>query len=239
MKIAEKIIVALDTQDEKKLNYYLSELKETASIVKIGMELFYSSGPQIIKTIQDAGLKVFLDLKIHDIPNTAKGASKALTIHGVDMFNIHAAGGIRMMLASMSGVNEALKENPSLKRPKVIAVTQLTSIDQNTLNSELGIPGNIDAAVLKYAQNTKTAGLDGVVCSPREIELIKESCGSEFNTVTPGIRPTWSNQDDQKRIMTPNDALKAGTDYMVIGRPITQAKSPKEAFLKIIEEINE
>jgi len=230
--INDKIIVALDTQSPAELDNLIFELKDTASYVKIGMELYYTFGNPIIKRMKDSGFKVFLDLKMHDIPTTVYKAAKTLAKNGVDMLNVHAAGGIEMMKAALEGVNEINDESI------LIAVTQLTSTDQNILNNELYIPGNINNVILAYAQTTYQAGLAGVVCSAHEVKMLKENIGIDFKCITPGIRPQGLDANDQKRIMTPKEAISMGTDYMVIGRAITQAASPKEAYLQILKEIS-
>ena len=196
--------------------------------VKIGMELFYAEGPQIIKTLKDRGHKVFLDLKLHDIPNTVKKTMKVLGEYGVDMVNLHAAGGIDMMTAAKEGL--MLGAARLAEKPKLIAVTQLTSTDEETMHRELLIDRPLDEVVKQYALNAKEAGLDGVVCSAFEAAAIHEACGADFLTVTPGIRLTKDGSDDQKRVMTPKEAKEAGSDYIVVGRPITAADKPNEAY---------
>ena len=230
--IQDKIIVALDTQDRSELDKLLTELSGTATYVKVGMELFYTFGNDIIKELKDKDFKIFLDLKMHDIPSTVYKACSSLSKLGVDMTNIHVAGGRTMMRAAHDGIKEYNEKGI------LIAVTQLTSTDQKTMNDQILIPGSVEDAVLKYASLTKDAGLSGVVCSPLEVELLKHNLGSDFKTVTPGIRPAGVSSNDQKRVMTPQEAIKAGTDYMVIGRAITQADSPKIAFENILKEIS-
>jgi orotidine-5'-phosphate decarboxylase len=230
--INDKIIVALDTQNEEKLNFLLSELKGNATYVKVGMELFYTYGPDIVRKMKDLGFKVFLDLKLHDIPQTVHNACMTLAKLDVDILNVHAAGGMNMMRQALTGYRE-YNENGLL-----IGVTQLTSTDQETLNQQIGIEGDLNQAIIKYAKLTRSAGLGGVVCSPKEIRLVKENCSSEFICVTPGIRPRGTESHDQKRVMTPKEAIENGVDHMVIGRAITQAISPKESYLKILEEIS-
>lgn len=230
--IQDKIIVALDTQDRSELDKLLTELSGTATYVKVGMELFYTFGNDIIKELKDKDFKIFLDLKMHDIPSTVYKACSSLSKLGVDMTNVHVAGGRTMMRAAHDGIKEYNEKGI------LIAVTQLTSTDQKTMNDQILIPGSVEDAVLKYASLTKDAGLSGVVCSPLEVELLKNNLGSDFKTVTPGIRPAGLSSNDQKRVMTPQEAIKAGTDYMVIGRAITQADSPKIAFENILKEIS-
>lgn len=218
------VIVALDFKDKDETFKFLDLFKEPL-FVKVGMELFYKEGPSIIDAIKQKGHQIFLDLKLHDIPNTVKKAISNLASLGADIINVHASGGIEMMHAAKI----ALKDYPHIK---LIAVTHLTSTNQAMLKNELLIESNLDEAVLKLAQNAQTAGLDGVVCSPLEVELIKDKLSSNFITVTPGIRYSGSG-DDQKRVTTPNDARKTGTDFIVVGRPITQAENPLAAYQKI------
>ena len=202
--------------------------------VKIGMELFYSEGPQIIKKLKERGHKVFLDLKLHDIPNTVKKSMQVLGEYGVDMVNVHAGGGIAMMKAAKEGL--MLGAARYADKPKLIAVTQLTSTDVAVLHDELLIDRPMKDVVRQYALNAKTAGLDGGVCSAFETSAIHEACGEDFITVTPGIRFEGSAADDQKRIMTPEKARLAGSDYIVVGRPITAAEKPFDAYTRCKEE---
>lgn len=227
MSMAEKIIVALDLASHAEVESALSKLS-AVRFVKVGMELFYSTGPSLVHYLKDKGLKVFLDLKVHDIPNTAAGAMRSLSHLGCDLINLHCAGGFEMMQRA----KEAVGSNSRL-----IGVTQLTSTNQRTLNEELGIPGTVEESVINYAKLAKRAGLAGVVCSPLEVETLKRTCGEEFLAITPGVRPKGSNSQDQKRIMTPAEAIRAGSDYLVIGRPILASSDPNGAFLKILEEI--
>lgn len=226
---AEKVIVALDFSEETKVLSFFETLKGHKVWVKVGMELFYSLGPRIIHEAKDRGYNVFLDLKLHDIPNTVGQSIKALTTLPVDMINVHAAGGSEMMKRAAESAH-ASKYNPLL-----IAVTQLTSTTTEQMNREQKIQGDIVESVSHYAKLAKESGCHGVVSSPHEVQAIKLICGSRFLTVTPGIRPADSDVQDQKRITTPNDALKLGTDYMVIGRPITQAKDPRSALESILK----
>jgi orotidine-5'-phosphate decarboxylase len=200
--------------------------------VKIGMELYYAEGPSIVKILKDRGHKVFLDLKLHDIPNTVKKSMQVLGAYGVDMVNLHAAGGIEMMKAAKEGL--MLGAARLAEKPKLIAVTQLTSTDEATMHNELLIDRPLDEVVKQYALNAKEAGLDGVVCSPHESKIIHDTCGADFLTVTPGIRLSKDSGDDQKRIMTPADAKAAGSDYIVVGRPITAADKPNEAYAEVV-----
>ena len=196
--------------------------------VKIGMELFYSEGPQIIKKLKERGHKVFLDLKLHDIPNTVKKSMTVLGAYGVDMVNVHAAGGIEMMRAAKEGL--MLGAVRYADKPKLIAVTQLTSTDEATMHDELLIDRPLPEVVRQYALNAKAAGLDGVVCSAQEAADIHMACGADFLTVTPGIRLAGDSAGDQKRVMTPADARDQGSDYIVVGRSITAETKPIDAY---------
>lgn len=220
------VIIALDFENKERTLDFLKKFKNEKLFVKVGMELFYSEGPSIIKEIKDLGHKIFLDLKLHDIPNTVKGGMKSLARLGVDMVNVHAAGGIKMMQAAYDAFEGV--EN----KPKIIAVTQLTSTSNEAMNNEQGIPGDVIDSVLRYAKCAKEAHLDGVVCSPLEVRAIKDSLGEDFLTVTPGIRPQ-TVKDDQVRVTTPHDARELGTNYIVVGRPITKAEDPYKAYLEI------
>ena len=202
--------------------------------VKIGMELFYAEGPEMIRQLKARGHKVFLDLKLHDIPNTVKKAMQVIGAYGVDMVNVHAAGGVSMMKAAKEGL--MLGAARYADKPKLIAVTQLTSTDSETLHNELLIDKPMDEVVKQYAMNAKKAGLDGVVCSAYEAAEIHEACGADFITVTPGIRFVDNTNDDQKRVMTPAQAKLAGSDYIVVGRPITAADRPIDAYTRCKEE---
>jgi orotidine-5'-phosphate decarboxylase len=205
--------------------------------MKVGMQLFYAAGPQFVTYLKDQGYKVFLDLKMHDIPNTVKGGAESITRLGVDMFNIHAAGGKQMMQAALEGVDKGLSANGGKLRPLVIGVTQLTSTSSTMLNEELGIAGTVEQAVLRYAGLSKDSGLDGVVASPLEVVGIKGTIGTDFITVTPGIRPNGAAIADQARVMTPKEAFAQGTDFVVIGRPITASPNPRQALETILEEL--
>ncbi|CAM4257893.1 orotidine-5'-phosphate decarboxylase [Paenibacillus tarimensis] len=231
---ASRIMVALDYPDEQAAERLLAELEGVPCYMKVGLQLFYAAGPGFVSSLKERGYRVFLDVKMHDIPNTVKGGANSVTRLGVDMFNVHAAGGLRMMEAALEGVEAAAEGG---HRPLVIGVTQLTSTSTQMLNEEIGIPGTAEQAVVRYAQLAGQAGLDGVVSSPQEVKVIKEACGQAFVTVTPGIRPAGSDIGDQARIMTPVEALREGTDYMVIGRPITASPNPRQTIETIIEEL--
>lgn len=237
--IAERIMVALDYPDAAAAQKLLESLRGIPCYMKVGMQLFYSAGPQFVSSLKEQGYKVFLDVKMHDIPNTVKGGSESVTRLGVDMFNVHAAGGKQMMEAALEGVDKALAGGGAAEasRPIVIAVTQLTSTSQAVMNEEIGLPGTVEDAVQRYAQLAQSAGLQGVVASPLEVTRIKGVCGSGFVTVTPGIRPAGAAIGDQSRVMRPAEAFAQGTDYVVIGRPITAAEDPRGALEAIIQSV--
>ncbi len=225
------VIVAADFPNREALEAFLDSLGETKPYLKVGMELFYGAGPDMVRSLKERGYKVFLDLKLHDIPNTVSSAMSVLSDLGVDMVNLHAAGGKKMMERALAGLTR-----PDGSRPLLIAVTQLTSTSQEVMNQELGIPGSVEDSVASYALLAKEAGLDGVVCSPLEAAAVKEACGSQFLTVTPGVRFPDSSVDDQVRVMTPAAAREAGSDYIVVGRPITQAEDPQAAYQRAKED---
>lgn len=238
---AGRIMVALDVPSVEEADLIIRDLQGIPCWMKVGMQLYYAAGPQIVLKLKALGYKVFLDLKLHDIPNTVQGGSSSLARLGVDMFNVHAAGGAKMMKAARSGVEEAIASGltPYVKGqfPLLIAVTQLTSTDRAMLNDEIGISGTVEDAVVRYAQLAHGAGLHGVVASPLEVAAIKQHCGSSFITVTPGIRPSGASIGDQSRVMTPAEAFAQGTDYVVIGRPITAAENRRYAMESILEEL--
>ncbi|MGZ4107588.1 MAG: orotidine-5'-phosphate decarboxylase [Tumebacillaceae bacterium] len=237
-KAEEKIFVALDYDNMDDALRLADRLGDTIRTMKVGLQLFFKAGPTILNRLHDMGYQVFMDCKFHDIPNTVAGASDSVTQHGVYMFNVHCAGGVEMMTrAKQAAVKRA--EQLGIMVPKVIGVTQLTSTSQETMNMEIGVPGEVRDSVIHYAKLAKQAGLDGVVASGHEITAIREACGDEFVTVIPGIRPTWAASNDQKRIMTPADALRAGAHYLVIGRAITHADDPRGAALRILEEVQQ
>ncbi|WP_274651817.1 orotidine-5'-phosphate decarboxylase [Paenibacillus humicola] len=234
---AGKVMVALDYPDAAAAETLLRALEGIPCYVKVGMQLFYAAGPGFTAGLKERGYRVFLDLKLHDIPNTVKGGANSIARLGVDIFNVHAAGGVRMMEAALEGADAAV--SGGARRPAVIAVTQLTSTAQTMLNDEIGIPGSMEEAVVRYARLASQAGLDGVVASSREVRTVKAACGESFRTVTPGIRPAGMDVNDQSRIMTPAEALKEGTDFMVIGRPITASADPRLALENILKELME
>jgi orotidine-5'-phosphate decarboxylase len=230
-----QIMVALDFSSEKEALGMISKLETFRPYLKVGMQLFYLAGPSLIYKLKEKGFPIFLDLKLHDIPNTVKGASQSIASLGVDVFNVHCAGGKSMMEAALEGVE--MGRTSHSHSPMVIGVTQLTSTSQEVLNREIGIPKQMNDAIVDYAELAKESGLHGVVCSPLEVGLVKHSCGQGFLTVTPGIRPSRSAMDDQVRVTTPREAVQLGTDYMVIGRAITSSSDPALAYQQIIEEI--
>jgi orotidine-5'-phosphate decarboxylase len=230
-----RMILALDFATIGEVEQCLSELEGHVRYVKVGMELFYAAGLEVVYQLKERGLQVFLDLKVHDIPNTAKGAMRSLAQLGVDMVNLHAAGGVAMMEAAREGLEQGTKANSS--RPLLIGVTMLTSTSQETMNHELAIPGKVEEVVVHYAKMVQQAGLDGVVASPLEVPMIKQAAGSSFITVTPGIRPAGSDKGDQTRITTPQEAFRLGSDYIVIGRAITAAADPLAAWQSVVESV--
>jgi len=236
-QMASRIMVALDYPNAEAAASLIKQLEGIPCYMKVGMQLFYAAGPDFVRELKARGYRVFLDLKLHDIPNTVKGAANSITKLGVDMFNVHAAGGSQMMEAAMRGVEEACAANSSLNKPVVIAVTQLTSTNEQVMNEEIGIPGTVPECVVRYAELAKQAGLHGVVASPQEVTRIKQACGDDFQTVTPGIRPAGSALGDQARVMTPAEAFEQGTDYIVVGRPITASSNPSEALESILKEL--
>jgi orotidine-5'-phosphate decarboxylase len=227
----DKVIIALDFPGANEVYDFLTLFQGDKLFVKIGMELFYAEGPEIVRQVKRRGHKVFLDLKLHDIPNTVKRAMKSLSGLDVDLTNVHAAGTVDMMRAALEGLTR-----PDGTRAKLVAVTQLTSTSEEKMRSELLISASMEETVAQYARNAKIAGLDGVVCSPLEAALVKRACGTEFMTVTPGIRFADAAADDQARVMTPEKARLAGSDRIVVGRPITAAKDPVEAYLRCVHE---
>ncbi|NHN28621.1 orotidine-5'-phosphate decarboxylase [Paenibacillus agricola] len=236
-KVAERIMVALDYADGAQANELVKALKGIPCYLKVGMQLFYSAGPRFVLDLKEQGYKVFLDLKLHDIPNTVKGGSESITRLGVDMFNVHAAGGKQMLEAALEGVDKALSSASGSAKPMVIGVTQLTSTSQAVMNEQIGILGSVEAAVLRYAGLAQAAGLDGVVASPLEVVQIKQAYGAGFVTVTPGIRPAGAAIGDQSRVLTPAEAFAQGTDFVVIGRPITASTDPRAALESIIASV--
>ena len=229
--MAKDVIIACDFSSKEQTRAFLDRFTGRKPFVKIGMELFYAEGPEIVRQIKARGHKIFLDLKLHDIPNTVRKAMKVLSNLDVDMTNVHAAGTVDMMKAALEGLTRA-----DGTRPLLIAVTQLTSTSQERMQNELLINATINDTIAKYAENAKIAGLDGVVCSPLEAELVKKQCGDNFMTVTPGIRFADAAADDQVRITTPARAREIGSDYIVVGRPVTAAEDPVAAYERCCKE---
>ena len=224
-------VIALDFPNFEAVKKFLAQFPTEESLyLKVGMELYYATGPEIVSYLKDLGHSVFLDLKLHDIPNTVKSAMKVLSHLGVDMTNVHAAGGVEMMKAAREGLG---------KEAKLIAVTQLTSTSEEQMRDFQNIQTSLQESVIHYAKKTAEAGLDGVVCSAQEVKLIKEATSKDFICLTPGIRPAGAAVGDQKRVMTPADAYQIGSDYIVVGRPITQATDPVAAYHAIKDEWNQ
>ena len=224
-------VIALDFPSFDAVKKFLAQFPAEESLyLKVGMELYYATGPEIVSYLKDLGHSVFLDLKLHDIPNTVKSAMKVLSHLGVDMTNVHAAGGVEMMKAAREGLG---------KEAKLIAVTQLTSTSEEQMRDFQNIQTSLQESVIHYAKKTAEAGLDGVVCSAQEVKLIKEATSKDFICLTPGIRPAGAAVGDQKRVMTPADAYQIGSDYIVVGRPITQATDPVAAYYAIKDEWNQ
>lgn len=223
-------IIALDLSSKAEVVNFLKQFEEPL-FVKVGMELYYQEGPAIITVIKEMGHDIFLDLKLHDIPNTVKSAMKGLAKLGVNLVNVHAAGGSKMMEAAMEGLIEGTPEGQT--RPSLIAVTQLTSTTEVQMNNEQNITTSLDASVINYAMLAKTAGMDGVVCSVLEAKGIEEACGKDFFKVTPGIRLAGGEAHDQKRVATPDYAKQQGSTQIVVGRAITQAENPVSAYATI------
>ena len=228
------VIIACDFSSAEETFKFLDKFEGKKPFVKIGMELYYAEGPSIVREIKARGHKIFLDLKLHDIPNTVKKAMAVLSRLDVDMCNLHAAGTVNMMKAALEGLTR-----PDGTRPLLIAVTQLTSTSEETMKSDLLIDRPLDEVVMHYAACAKEAGLDGIVCSPREAGKVHERCGNDFVTVTPGVRFADGDVGDQVRVMTPAEAKKIGSDYIVVGRPITAAEDPVAAYERCMREFAE
>ena len=229
--MGKDVIVACDFSSKADTLSFLDKFTGRKPFVKIGMELFYAEGPEIVREIKKRGHKIFLDLKLHDIPNTVKKSMNVLSRLDVDMTNLHAGGTINMMKAALEGLT---REDGT--RPMLIAVTQLTSTDQESMENDLLIKEPIDKVVMHYANNAKLSGLDGVVCSPLEAGKVHDLCGKNFVTVTPGVRFADGDKGDQKRVMTPAQAKEIGSDYIVVGRPITAAEDPVAAYTRCVNE---
>ncbi|MBE5759100.1 MAG: orotidine-5'-phosphate decarboxylase [Clostridiales bacterium] len=229
--MGKDVIIACDFSSKEATLEFLDKFKGKKPFIKIGMELFYAEGPEIVREIKKRGHKIFLDLKLHDIPNTVKKAMNCLSRLDVDMTNLHAAGASAMMKGAIEGLTR-----PDGTRPLLIAVTQLTSISEEVMNKELLIPGKIDETVMSYAKNSMESGLDGVVCSPLEAGKVHEVCGKNFITVTPGVRFADGDKGDQARVTTPAKAKEIGSDYIVVGRAITAAEDPVAAYERCLNE---
>lgn len=229
--MGREVIIACDFSSKKDVFDFLDKFVDVKPFVKIGMELFYAEGPEIVKEIKKRGHKIFLDLKLHDIPNTVKKSMAVLSRLDVDMTNLHASGTVAMMEAAIEGLT---REDGT--RPILIAVTQLTSTSEERLKNDLLINETMENTVMHYAHNAKVAGLDGVVCSPLEAERVHDRCGKEFLTVTPGVRFADGDKGDQVRVMTPAEAKRIGSDYIVVGRPITAADDPVAAYKRCVSE---
>ena len=229
--MGKDVIIACDFADKKTCLEFLDKFEGKKPFVKIGMELFYAEGPEIVREIKTRGYKIFLDLKLHDIPNTVKKSMAVLRRLDVDMCNLHAAGTRAMMRAAIEGLTR-----PDGTRPLLIAVTQLTSTNEEEMHKDLLIAGKMEDIVMHYAENAKNSGLDGVVCSPLEAEAVHRTCGADFLTVTPGIRFADGDKGDQSRVTTPEKANKIGSDYIVVGRPITAAADPVAAYERCVKE---
>ena len=229
--MGKDVIVACDFSSKEQVFTFLDKFTGRKPFVKIGMELYYAEGPEIVRQIKARGHKIFLDLKLHDIPNTVKKAMAVLSGLDVDMCNVHAAGTSAMMQAALEGLTR-----PDGSRPLLIAVTQLTSTDEDSMRRELLIDRPLDQVVMSYAQTAREAGLDGVVCSPLEAGKVHQACGDGFVTVTPGVRFADGDVGDQKRVTTPEKAKELGSDYIVVGRPITAAADPVAAYERCVKE---
>ena len=235
MRASERIFVALDLTDLEAARLLARKLSGRVGGFKLGLEFFAANGPDAVRAIVDSDLKVFLDLKFHDIPNTVAGAIRSAIATGASILNVHASGGLDMMRAAAEAATEGAAMH-GVARPIVAAVTVLTSMDEGDLEA-VGQPTSPHDQVIRLAKLTKSAGLDGVVCSPKEAAAVRESCGDSFVRIVPGIRPSWSATNDQKRFTTPKQALSDGASYLVIGRPITQAEDPVEAAFRIATEL--
>lgn len=232
-----EIIIAMDLPNKESVDKFISRFPKSESLyLKVGMELYYKEGPTIVTYLKEKGHRIFLDLKMHDIPNTVKSAMRSIATLGVDLTNLHAAGGKKMMEAALAGLIEG---SPNGQRPLLIAVTQLTSTSKEVMNNEQGILGIVADSALKYAKLAKAANLDGVVCSVHEARTVHETCGEDFIALTPGIRLEGDDTHDQTRVATPAFGKKEGSNYIVIGRSITQSENPYEVYQKVQAEIDD
>ena len=233
-----KLIVALDVDDLDQALRVVNQLKASINIFKVGLQLFTREGPEIVRLIQERGARVFLDAKYHDIPNTVANAGRMATRLGVYMYNVHALGGYQMMALAVEETRK-MAEELGVRKPIILGVTILTSIDQKIMEGEMGIGRSVEDEVVHLASLGKRAGLDGVVASPKEIGIIREACGQDFIILTPGIRPEGAVTQDQRRTMTPSEAVESGADFLVVGRPILQAADPVKAANRILEEMGQ
>lgn len=236
MKAADRLIIALDIDNDEEALGLVADLKESVGMFKVGHQLFTAYGPDIVRRIIGMGGRVFLDLKYHDIPNTVAKASAEAAKLGVSIFNVHSLGGLDMMKAAAAAAKEAAGKH-GLPEPIVLAVTVLTSMDEMSLRRELKITRSLQREVAHLARLAQRAGMHGVVASPQEIKMLRRSVRGEFVILTPGVRPAWAAKDDQKRVMTPGEAVKTGADFIVVGRPVLKAPDRKAAVQKILEEI--
>jgi len=234
--LRSRLIIALDFSELQPALHLAEQIGPQVGMLKVGLELFNSVGPRAITSLRELGARIFYDAKLHDIPNTVAGAAAVVVRLGVSMFNVHALGGRAMMQAAKEAAQRAAAD-AGFPTPLIIAVTILTSLDDRDLREDLGLPESPRQAILRLSSLAREAGLDGVVCSVHEVPDIKRTCGKDFLTVTPGIRPAWAAPGDQARIATPKQALAAGADYLVIGRPITRAPDPAQALTKMLEEM--
>jgi orotidine-5'-phosphate decarboxylase len=234
----ERLVLALDVDDFKKADELVDKLSDYVGVFKIGSQLFTAEGAKVVNMLNERGGKVFLDLKFHDIPNTVARAAEVATKLGVYIFNVHTSGGYEMMKAAAKA-SKKISLALGVRKPLILGVTLLTSINQEILEKEIGIKKRLEEQVVHLAKLAKTAGLDGVVASSREIKQIRKTCGEDFIILTPGIRPAGKSSDDQKRVMTPGEAIKLGADFLVIGRPIRNASNPVEAAKEILKEMEE
>lgn len=232
-----RLIVAIDVPTKDECISIVENLKEHVGMFKVGLELFTCCGPALFEEMKAHGVSIFFDGKFHDIPNTVAQASRAATLHRVDMFNVHASGGAKMLKAASDAVSKGMVDAKLPLKPKLIAVTVLTSTSESELKNELGVNVKLEDQVVLLAKLAQNNGIDGVVASAREVKAIRQACGNDFLIVTPGIRPSWAGADDQARIVTPADAMRDGSDYIVVGRPITQANDRREAAKRIVEEM--
>lgn len=236
VSLKNPLIIALDVDTLEEAAALADTLGPYTGGFKVGMQLYNSVGPEAVRKLREKNASVFVDLKLHDIPNTVSGAARVLTRHGASILNVHAAGG-RAMMKAAAGAARDEADRAGIGRPLVIAVTVLTSIEQTVFNNEVGIAGSIRERVVAWAQLAREAGLDGVVASPQEITAIREACGPDFVIITPGVRPAGAAANDQKRTMTPGEAVRLGATYLVVGRPVTAAPDPVEAVRAILKEI--